>query len=106
MDMSHASESFWASWQLAPLITIPLLLVEFFYLRAMAKETGAIARRQRRFFLSGLATIAFVVCTPIGVRAGEFFWCHMVQHITLMMVTGPLLVLGTPANFHPKNIIF
>ena len=106
MDMGHANESFWTSWQLAPEITIPLLLVEFFYLRAMVKETGAIARRQRRFFLSGLATIAFVVCTPFGVRAGEFFWCHMVQHITLMMITGPLLVLGTPARFHPKNIAF
>jgi putative copper resistance protein D len=30
----------------------------------------------------------------------------MVQHITLMMITGPLLVLGTPSSFHPTNRFF
>ena len=63
-------------------------------------------KRQRRFFLAGLATIALVVCTPIGVHASDLFWCHMIQHVTLMMVTGPLLVLGTPSTFHPKNKVF
>lgn len=105
MDMSHGA-SFWASWHLAPEITTPLLIAEYLYLRAMAQRTDNLAKRQRRFFLAGVATIALVVCTPIGVHAGDLFWCHMVQHITLMMVTGPLLVLGTPSTFHPKNKLF
>lgn len=98
--------NFWTAWQLAPEITIPLLIIEYLYLRAMAARTDPLAKRQRRFFLTGLATIAFVVCTPFGVHSADLFWCHMIQHITLMMVTGPLLVLGTPSTFHPKNKIF
>ena len=108
MDMSNGV-SLWSSWQLAPEITIPLLVIEYLYLRFAHEGISAgdrQAQRQRRFFLSGLATIAFVVCTPFGVRAGDYFWCHMVQHITLMMITGPLLVLGTPSSFHLQNRIF
>ena len=30
----------------------------------------------------------------------------MVQHVTLMMISGPLLVLGTPSSFRPTNQIF
>ena len=105
MDMSHGT-NFWAAWQLAPEITIPLLVAGYLYLRVMAQRANLATKRQRRFFLAGLATIALVVCTPIGVHAGDLFWCHMIQHVTLMMVTGPLLVLGTPSTFHPKNKVF
>jgi cytochrome c oxidase assembly factor CtaG len=30
----------------------------------------------------------------------------MIQHVMVMMVTGPLLVLGTPQSFRPKNSLF
>jgi len=105
MDMTQGA-SFWASWILAPQITVPLLIVEYLYLRAMVGRTGHQAPRQRRFFLAGLGSIALVVCTPIGVHSADYFWCHMVQHVTLMMIAGPLLVLGTPSTFHPKNKLF
>jgi putative copper resistance protein D len=36
----------------------------------------------------------------------DYFSLHMLQHITLMMITGPLLVLGTPKTFHPTNKFF
>jgi len=36
----------------------------------------------------------------------DYFSLHMTQHITLMMITGPLLVLGTPETFHPQGQIF
>jgi len=103
------SANFWANWALAPEITLPLLVIEYLYLRyahAGLSLGDRIAQRQRRFFLSGLATIALVVCTPIGVASDQYFWCHMVQHVTLMMISGPLLVLGTPSTFHPKNFVF
>lgn len=105
-----SAPSFWASWQVAPEITIPLILAEYLYLRAnvraRARETGESAKRQSRFFLSGLASIALVTVTPFGFHSADLFWCHMTQHITLMMVSGPLLVLGTPSTFHLKAKIF
>ncbi len=99
-----STPSFWATWALAPQISLALVALEYLYL---ARSLGANStRRQRRFFLSGLATIAFAVCTPFGAHSATLFWCHMIQHITLMMISGPLLVLGTPSTFHPTNALF
>lgn len=102
----ETATSFWSTWQLAPQICLALLAVEYLYLQKMLKTRAQSTRRQRRFFLSGLATIAFAVFTPFGALSSTLFWCHMVQHVTVMMISGPLLVLGTPTNFHPKNTFF
>ena len=105
MEMESRS-SFWATWQLAPQIILALLLIEYLYLRSALSMGAASSRRERRFFLSGLATIAFAVVTPFGALSATLFWCHMVQHVTLMMISGPLLVLGTPTSFRPTNQTF
>ncbi len=102
----ESGPEFWTTWQVAPQISIALLIIEFAYLRSTVRLSATTTRRQRRFFLSGLATIAFAVCTPFGAHSATLFWCHMVQHVTLMMISGPLLVLGTPTSFHPKNGVF
>ena len=101
MEMHHHDIGVLGSWQLAPEILIPVLLLGFLYLKF-----GSSTARQRIFFFSGLISILAVVNTPIGARAMDYFSLHMVQHITMMMRTGPLLVLGTPANFHPSGKIF
>ena len=44
--------------------------------------------------ISILLTLAVTV-TPIGTQALERFTFHMIQHITLLMVVGSLLVLAT-----------
>ncbi len=98
--------SFWSTWALAPQILIALLVIEYLYLRNAINIGQASTRRERGFFLSGLATVALAVCTPFGAHSATLFWCHMVQHVTLMMIAGPLLVLGTPRGFHPTNRVF
>jgi putative copper resistance protein D len=55
-----------------------------------------------------LLTLAVTV-TPIGTQALERFTFHMIQHITLLMVVGSLLVLATSANLRVKlntNLVF
>ena len=47
-------------------------------------------------FLTGLALIALVIVGPVGAFDDAFLWAHMAQHIVLMMVAAPLLVLGAP----------
>ena len=101
--MHHHELDIWSSWQLAPEIVIPLLLVSFLYWRLPA---GSLQRRQRAYFYAGILSALAVIVTPIGARAMDYFSLHMVQHITLMMITGPLLVLGTPNSFHPTQAIF
>jgi putative copper resistance protein D len=53
-------------------------------------------RRHTVSFLSALALCWFVLLGPVGYYDDTFFWAHMVQHIALMMVIAPLLLLGAP----------
>ena len=103
MEMHHHDVGIWGSWQLAPEILLPLLLLAFLYFRQPRSLT---TNRQQLFFYSGILSALLVIVTPIGARAMDYFSLHMIQHITLMMVTGPLLVLGTPSSFHPTNKLF
>lgn len=48
------------------------------------------------YFFSALAVAWIVLLGPIGSYDDTFFWAHMVQHIALMMVVAPLLLLGAP----------
>lgn len=101
MEMHHDHTSIATSWQLAPEILIPVVLLAYLYLKYSQATT-----RQSTFFFSGLISIIAVVNTPIGTRAMDFFTLHMIQHITMMMITGPLLVLGTPTSFNPHGRFF
>ena len=64
----------------------------------------------RRLYLAIAALLTMAVTiTPIGTRALEVFTFHMIQHITLLMVVGSLLVLGTSDEVRGKlnsNILF
>jgi putative copper resistance protein D len=101
MEMHNHQLSVWASWQIAPEITFPLVILIFLYLR-----NANVTKKQSLSFLSGIASIFAVVITPIGARAMDYFSLHMIQHITLMMISGPLLVIGTPNSFSPTNRLF
>lgn len=104
MQMHHHEIGIWGSWQVAPEVMVPLLLISYLYVRSI--KGSELTARQIAFFISGIASALLVIVTPIGARAMDYFSLHMVQHITLMMVTGPLLVLGTPNSFHPTSTIF
>jgi putative membrane protein len=47
-------------------------------------------------FWSGLGTILVALDTPIEALARQLFWAHMTQHLLLIMVAAPLLVVGAP----------
>jgi putative membrane protein len=47
-------------------------------------------------FYAGLATIMVALATPIDGLADKLFWVHMIQHLLLLTVAAPLIVLGHP----------
>ena len=101
--MHHHDVSVWSSWELSPEVFIPLLLLTYIYIR---QPKGAVSLRQKLYFFTGIFMALSVIVSPIGARAMDYFTLHMLQHITLMMIAGPLLVLGTPQSFRPTNRIF
>lgn len=64
--------------------------------RAVGPERVARERWRTASFFAGLLTIAFALGEPIDKWADELFWVHMIQHVLLLVVAAPLLVLGAP----------
>lgn len=60
-----------------------------------AARLGALRWRIPAFY-AGLATIVAALDSPIDDAVPKLFWVHMTQHVMLMMVAAPLLVLGAP----------
>jgi putative membrane protein len=50
----------------------------------------------RPAFFGALAAMLAAACSPIDELSGELFWVHMVQHLILLMIVAPLLVLAAP----------
>jgi putative membrane protein len=47
-------------------------------------------------YLSGLAVLWIALMSPIDVLSGQYFYMHMVQHLLLVMIAPPLLLVGNP----------
>ncbi len=47
-------------------------------------------------FAAGLLTIVIALDSPIDTYADQLFWVHMLQHILLLTVAPPLILLGRP----------
>jgi putative membrane protein len=60
---------------------------------------GLIKRSQPWYFAAGLATLVIALFSPIDVFSNVLFVMHMTQHVLLIMVAAPLILLGLPAAF-------
>jgi putative membrane protein len=96
------------SWSWQPLILLGLGLAAAAYsyafyhfrrrglMQAMVQQ-GLLRRSQPWLFAAGLATLLVALLSPINVLSEVLFSMHMVQHILLVMVAAPLILLGLPA---------
>jgi cytochrome c oxidase assembly factor CtaG len=85
---------------------LPLLLVALALgLHVMGERRAVRLRRRPRdrrartraaFFYAGLLTIVISVVGPIDTYSTKLFWVHMIQHVLLLTVAAPLIVLGAP----------
>jgi putative membrane protein len=47
-------------------------------------------------FYTGLVVLAIALSSPIDGLSEELFWAHMVQHVLLLVVAPPLIVVARP----------
>lgn len=84
----------------AVLILTTLSLVGLFYWRGVRRVwnrfgTGRVIETWRPVaFGAGLLAIAVALVSPLERWSGELFAAHMVQHVLLLLVAAPALVLG------------
>jgi putative membrane protein len=50
-------------------------------------------------YLGGLAILGVALMSPIDVLGGQLFTMHMIQHLLLVMLAPPLLLLANPLPF-------
>jgi putative membrane protein len=84
----------WTAWSLDPSLVYVALAATLYVLggrgRSRPQPLQALA------FFAGLLTIVIALDSPIDHYADQLFWVHMLQHVLLLTVAPPLLLLGRP----------
>lgn len=90
------------AWNFNPLIALALALVAWRYMDGvwrLWRRSGAgrgVSRRQVVCFWLGMAALVVALISPVDALGETLLSAHMGQHLLLMLVAPPLLVLGMP----------
>lgn len=98
--LAHAAAPSLASWSLDPPVVLVLALASLYALgdrRTVTPARVRAARRRRRAcFYGGLAVLLIALASPLDALSEQLFWAHMTQHVLLLVVAPPLIVLARP----------
>src|SRR6202051_819781 len=99
--MSDVLHTLFGGWYAEP---VPLVVAAAGVLlydrgaRHLAATAPACApsRTQKACLVGGIAVILVALLSPLDDLALQLQWAHMVQHVLLLMVAAPLIVLSRP----------
>lgn len=99
--MFTAAQAANESWSFQYPVTSVLILTAFFYLQGWLRLRKALPNTipvwRLGAFMGGLFSLWIAVGSPLQDFDDELLSIHMVQHILLMSVAPPLILLGAPA---------
>jgi cytochrome c oxidase assembly factor CtaG len=89
------------SWAWRPEIILSLGLAAAVHLvgRRRLRQRGStqlVSPWRTVSYLSGLTVLGIALMSPIDVLSAQFFSMHMIQHLLLVMIAPPLLLLADP----------
>ncbi len=88
------------SWSIPPAATFALLLTAVIYLRGwlLMRRAGVpfVPTWRMASFLLGLLSLWVALASPFDTFSGFLLTAHMMQHMVLMMIAPPLLLMGAP----------
>jgi len=98
-----------SSWSWRPEVIIPLLILGTLFLvgwRRLRARGGRVAGWRTLgapwrpvSYIAGLLVVALALLSPFDVLVQQLFFMHMIQHLLLIMVAPPLLLLPNPLPF-------
>ncbi len=98
--MSSVFQAVLRSWSIPPAATFAIVLTALVYLRGwwLLRRAGSpdVPPWRAATFLLGLLTLWVALASPMDVFNGFILTAHMLQHMLLMMVAPPLILLGAP----------
>jgi cytochrome c oxidase assembly factor CtaG len=84
----------WAAWSLDPSLVYVGLAAGLYVVGSRGGYQPE--PLQALAFFASLLVIVIALCSPIDYYSDELFWVHMLQHILLLSVAPPLMLLGRP----------
>ena len=91
--------SFW-DWVFDPPLVLVIAVAILYWLGDRRTVSSQAAKHERRWqgasFYAGLAVLAIALASPLDILSEQLFWAHMVQHVLLLVVAPPLIVLARP----------
>lgn len=97
-----AGDPWWQAWDADWLVLSNLAVMAVLYacgLRKLWRRTGVgrgVQSWRALAFASALLTILIALLSPVDALSKDLSWVHMLQHLLLMAIAAPLLVLGYP----------
>ncbi len=90
-------------WEFAPVVTAIVVVFAALYLWGAWRVGRRHPARpwpwwRTGLFLGGLAVVVLATESGIGAYDDVLFWDHMIQHLMLIMIAPPLLVLAQPVT--------
>ncbi len=98
--MSPTSQAILSSWSFDPKIALGMVVLLILYLRGLLVLHQTSPARfpvwRSLAFAGGLAAVWLAIASPLDAFSGLLLSAHMVQHLLLMSVAPPLILLGAP----------
>jgi putative copper resistance protein D len=90
-------------WEFAPIVTALTAIAAVLYVWGVWRVHRRHPARpwplwRTAFFLGGLVVVVLATQSGIGAYDDVLFWDHMVQHLMLIMIAPPMLVVGQPVT--------
>jgi len=99
--MPSPTQSGFESWSLPIPVTLALLITAFVYsrgwLRLRKTTPDTIPLWRLGAFIGGLFSLWIAMGSPLVAFDDDLLTIHMIQHVLLMIVAPPLILLGAPA---------
>jgi cytochrome c oxidase assembly factor CtaG len=94
----------WTDWSIDPSLAYVAAAAMLYWLGGRRRAPrGSVRRADRRArllrelsFGAGLVTLVVALDSPLDTYADTLFWVHMLQHILLLTLAPPLILLGRP----------
>lgn len=88
----------WTAWPFDPLVTLGLVTAALVYALGSKRLRRAGRRSLRRAaaFWAGTVALGVALLSPLDAVAETLFSAHMAQHLLLIVVAAPLLVVARP----------
>lgn len=85
----------WTAWNPVELVLLSAVGAAIFVAGGRSRSHRTSPRR-RGCALLGIIVLAVAIASPLDALAGALASAHMVQHVLLILVAAPLLVVGAP----------